>query len=188
MLNKKGYIKVLDAIKYAMRTIRNLRATGIIANRLTGHIEIEGWNFSSDSNAVRLSKDWGATHEGETSMDFFLNMVDIVNKQLGIKLNIEIGGYSEIPNLSASLTINVPVTLRQRLPNINTPKVDINDKPWLPRKNIMKPSAPQRIYIFVIYGSSSDCEFVVEEETETVINKSIKLTGKCAEAVAAMSQ
>jgi len=187
MLTKSVIKKIWEQLASTRSYIKQIRATNIIVRQLEGLVKIEGWETRVQSNSFTIEKKWGFEPEGETDMQYFLNMCGIVNDALGKKLDIKIStGWEGKPNLSSSLVLEVRPRISQRLPVIHAPKVVVNDKTWMKGRPIIEPKEANRVYVFVTFGQSSDCEFETHEHVETVRVKRTKLTGACAEAVAAM--
>lgn len=189
MLTKSVIKRIRRTLASTRSAIRQYRGVNVIAKQLEHLVDIEGWKVSISSNSFDVDKVYGHKVEGETDLQFFLNMVGIVNDALGENMRISTGtSYDGKPSLSASLIVEVKPRLSQRLPVIRSPRLVINDKILLSGKELIKPKQPMSIYVFVSFGASSDCEFVVETETETITHKKIKLVGDCADAIAAMNQ
>ena len=186
MLNRAGIKSIREQLQTARRNINLIRGTSIIHRRLQGLIEIEGWGVSTSTNSVHIRKNWDYKPVGETSMDYFLNMVGIVNKALDMKMSIDTNGYGGKPSLSASVCIHVNPIIAHHLPKITIPPIVIRGKVLSVRKTIVRPKESQRVHVFVDFGQSDDCEFEVEVVTETVTNKRTKLVGDCAQAIANM--
>jgi hypothetical protein len=188
MLTKSVIKRIREEIASARKNIRNYRAVSVIAKQLEPLVAMEGWKTRVQSNSFTVEKEWGFKPEGETDMQYFLNMCGIIKDALGQKLDIKIGTHwNDKPELSAHLIIEVKPRISQHLPTIRAPKVVVRDKTWIKGNKLIQPQEANRVYVFVRFGETSDCEFVVEETVETVTNKTIKLTGACAEAIASMN-